>query len=396
MSTQNTEMPVMNQETEDEAMRRLNEYYANISRRHQLPSMTVRPAAESTNPVPSAPPLTPPTTTTTPTSPTQPSANNSWLNTLGSYFSRENLSNVARNIAQSLPSLPSLTTPTDNSSDTEEGWVVMRDGRSISQEIYDEAMARVLQSIYREDSTIEVSEDEIKDLVEQEVRLIERENSQRQTPPRSDYLYPRINPVNTSHPAPRPANNSFLFPTQPPIPIQMPTQRVNDPLQSALMQLFAPAPLGLPRRTGSQPIMIRFGGNGMSVQQNPDILPLMQLLMRNEMMRNQLRGQGVDLDELDELQTGIGAGNPPLSYEQLSSLENVRRGASNVENFPTSIYHTRDPHPSESSSCAICLCDYQEGDKLKTLPCFHFYHSECIDEWLKNSKQCAICKTDVE
>jgi len=247
-------------------------------------------------------------------------------------------------------------------------------------------MAKVLQSIYREDNTgMEVSEDEIRDFVEQEARLIERENSRRQQPPpppRSDYLYPRNNAVNTNNN--HNINNTFLFPTQPQTPVQMP-MGLNDPLQSALLQLFAPAPL-MRRPNSSQPMVIRFGSNS---QQNPDVLSLMQLLMRNEMMRSQLQGQGVDLSELE-------TGAPGLSYEQLSSLENVRRGASNVENLPTSTYHASEQPPSASNSCAICLSEYEEGDELKTLPCFHMYHKECIDEWLKNSKQCAICKIDVD
>ena len=39
----------------------------------------------------------------------------------------------------------------------------------------------------------------------------------------------------------------------------------------------------------------------------------------------------------------------------------------------------------------VCLCEYEEGDILRTLPCFHSYHSGCIDEWLNRSKLCLLC-----
>ena len=40
----------------------------------------------------------------------------------------------------------------------------------------------------------------------------------------------------------------------------------------------------------------------------------------------------------------------------------------------------------DSEECGICLVTYNEKDKLIYLPCLHYFHENCILEWINKSE----------
>ena len=47
------------------------------------------------------------------------------------------------------------------------------------------------------------------------------------------------------------------------------------------------------------------------------------------------------------------------------------------------------------TQCQICLCDYEEGDGVRVLPCVHAFHAACTESWLRVRLQCPNCLADM-
>ncbi|ANM64623.1 RING/U-box superfamily protein [Arabidopsis thaliana] len=46
--------------------------------------------------------------------------------------------------------------------------------------------------------------------------------------------------------------------------------------------------------------------------------------------------------------------------------------------------------------CAICREELAANERLSELPCRHYYHKECISNWLSNRNTCPLCRHNVE
>ena len=50
----------------------------------------------------------------------------------------------------------------------------------------------------------------------------------------------------------------------------------------------------------------------------------------------------------------------------------------------------------EEEKCAICLEVFSIGDKISYLPCFHFFHSSCIKNWIRIKNKCPFCNNVIK
>eukprot|EP01064_Diplonema_japonicum_P020256 TRINITY_DN2940_c3_g1_i1.p1 TRINITY_DN2940_c3_g1~~TRINITY_DN2940_c3_g1_i1.p1 ORF type:complete len:310 (+),score=8.23 TRINITY_DN2940_c3_g1_i1:323-1252(+) len=93
---------------------------------------------------------------------------------------------------------------------------------------------------------------------------------------------------------------------------------------------------------------------------------------------------------------------PPVLEGVLSSLS--RGIASLLESFPQSRRTPEEtiaglPQSTLSSECGspcgICLESFPVGTRVTHLPCDHFFHTPCIEQWLRLRKNCPACRHEL-
>ena len=68
-----------------------------------------------------------------------------------------------------------------------------------------------------------------------------------------------------------------------------------------------------------------------------------------------------------------------------------------IESYPKTILGESCELPKDDRTCAICLSDYKPKEVVRTIPeCSHYFHVDCVDEWLKLNATCPVCRKSPE
>ena len=83
--------------------------------------------------------------------------------------------------------------------------------------------------------------------------------------------------------------------------------------------------------------------------------------------------------------------NPMLHMHIPQNISN--RIAPNIINIlPESKIEDESKINPDKKECVICLEEFKNGEFITSLPCIHFFHSNCIKNWLTRNNECPVCK----
>jgi hypothetical protein len=117
--------------------------------------------------------------------------------------------------------------------------------------------------------------------------------------------------------------------------------------------------------------------------QRPLSMESLRLVLRDRELN------GEDYDGLLQFDEEAGPAMQELLSNMGATQEEINRCPARV------LREATDDLLSSSSGtphCAICLEPYEMGQSVRTIPCFHTFHVDCIDPWLSTKASCPVCK----
>lgn len=97
------------------------------------------------------------------------------------------------------------------------------------------------------------------------------------------------------------------------------------------------------------------------------------------------------LDEIHHQSMALSSRSPVSSLGSFPAPDDV------VNSMPVRMYSKKENCVNEDDAqCYICLVEYEEGERMRVLPCHHEFHLLCVDKWLKEvHRVCPLCRGNV-
>merc|ERR1719487_136097 len=87
---------------------------------------------------------------------------------------------------------------------------------------------------------------------------------------------------------------------------------------------------------------------------------------------------------------------PTMQYKRPKTSQTTTEEKQDGGGSDTATNTTNAEESDVDNTCRICLCEYEDGDNVRMLPCLHKFHPACVDRWLAKNKTCPICKTAID
>ncbi|XVF53069.1 hypothetical protein PTKIN_Ptkin05aG0069900 [Pterospermum kingtungense] len=105
-------------------------------------------------------------------------------------------------------------------------------------------------------------------------------------------------------------------------------------------------------------------------------------------MRHSVRVHYYDQRQQPTTDISNSAADQQLTTRTVNGLD-----VSSLEAYPIALLGESCRLPRRNdNTCPICLSEYKAKETRRTIPdCGHYFHVDCIDEWLKVNAACPVC-----
>ncbi|KAK2993170.1 hypothetical protein RJ640_015357, partial [Escallonia rubra] len=112
---------------------------------------------------------------------------------------------------------------------------------------------------------------------------------------------------------------------------------------------------------------------------------------------NGRRTTSMSEEEINALPVHKYKATGPKSSEGSSSQQHVSSSSGEfIPQIKVDIKAESNTQASEEElTCSICLEQVNRGEIVRSLPCLHQFHANCIDPWLRQQGTCPVCKLTV-
>ncbi|CAL5211577.1 unnamed protein product [Lathyrus oleraceus] len=116
----------------------------------------------------------------------------------------------------------------------------------------------------------------------------------------------------------------------------------------------------------------------------------------------------LDYDTLRALDSDTASSTPSMTEEEINALPihkykvsgPTKHGSTGLTSFSEAAESKEDSKGAERSVkgsedeliCTICLDQVTRGELVRSLPCLHQFHANCIVPWLRQQGTCPVCK----
>ena len=110
-------------------------------------------------------------------------------------------------------------------------------------------------------------------------------------------------------------------------------------------------------------------------------------MLNMEYLRNMVMGM--------RYQNGIEIDTDNMTYEELLQLQEKMGCVSKGLTEEQFMNITKTKAKGVEQVCSICYYNIKDEEDIMQLPCKHYFHVDCIKEWLQKERVCPMCKQQI-